>query len=274
MSSSPREASSGTPCTSLTWHRLLAEGWPGRTNFSAWCWGEPLSRRVAGALLDRCSAVWNLYGPSEATICSLVQRVDERLLSIPTETASIPLGEPIHNALAVVLDEEHRCTPVGGSGELYIGGACLAEGYHHLPELTVGRFVVPSMPGLGDRLYRTGDRVAWTTLGHLELLGRLDRRVKIEGRPVDLEEIEVLLESNARVSRALVKGRLGDAGKLELHAYVVPSGPERFDPQALEYWLVSRLPSPTIAVNVEQVDELPVSSADKVDRGTWSPMAG
>src|SRR5262249_32621561 len=142
------------------------------------------------------------YGPTENTTfttCYCVAApVDETKLSIP-------IGQPISNTQAFVLDADRRPVPIGDVGELYAGGDGLARGYLSRPELTAERFAPnPFDPDPHSRLYRTGDQVRWLPDGNLEFQGRLDGQVKIRGIRIELGEIEASLLEHADVAQCVV----------------------------------------------------------------------
>ncbi|HKP74488.1 MAG TPA: amino acid adenylation domain-containing protein, partial [Longimicrobiaceae bacterium] len=153
--------------------------------------GDVLSpAHVARALdaLPGCRVI-NGYGPTENTTFSCCWTADRHAL-----TPSVPLGAPIANTRAYVLDPALRPVPIGAAGELFVGGDGLARGYLGRAALTAERFVPdPFSATPGGRLYRTGDRVRWRPDGVLEFLGRLDRQVKVRGFRVEPGEIEAAL---------------------------------------------------------------------------------
>ncbi|MEV0031501.1 amino acid adenylation domain-containing protein [Nocardia sp. NPDC050793] len=185
--------------------------------------GEPLT----AATIERTRAavpgirVVNGYGPTEATVYFTE-------FSIPAEAeipTAIPIGRPIGNCRAYVLDARLRPVPTGVTGELYLAGVQVARGYHRRPELTASRFVAdPFDPsGAGGRLYRTGDVARWTSDGLLEYGGRVDEQVKIRGFRVEPGEVQAVLAAHPAVRQAAVAAReLSDAsaGK-QLIGYVV-----------------------------------------------------
>ncbi|HET8840842.1 MAG TPA: amino acid adenylation domain-containing protein, partial [Ktedonobacteraceae bacterium] len=180
--------------------------------------GEPVSRDLVQQLYatGHIERVFNLYGPSEDTTYSTAALIPEDVL-IPS------IGHPIANTEAYVLDTRGQVVPIGVPGELYIGGAGLARGYHGQTELTAERFVPhPFSTQPGQRLYRTGDRVRWLADGQLEFLGRLDRQVKVRGYRIELEEIETILEQYPGVSESVVTVREDQPGDRRLVAYVQP----------------------------------------------------
>ena len=207
--------------TPSRWHLLLEAGWSGNPRLKALVGGEPLSPDLASRLLARCGEVWNMYGPTETTVWSSCWRVSPDLLP------SIDLGRPVWNTSIQVLDEHLQPCPIGVPGEICIGGAGLAIGYHQLEALTAERFVVraSATDPLNRRLYRTGDRGRWRHDGSLAHGGRLDDQIKLRGFRVELGEIEARLLSHAGVTRAVVMLREDSPGQPRLAAYVVPNGP-------------------------------------------------
>ena len=136
--------------TPATWRMLLAADWQPQSRIKALCGGEPLPMDLAGDLLQRVGALWNMYGPTETTIWSTCQMI--------TNPNDVAIGRPIANTNAYVLDRQLRPVPLGVTGELYIGGAGVARGYRGRPELTEERFIVdPFVNDGGSRMYRTGD---------------------------------------------------------------------------------------------------------------------
>ncbi|MGH3878566.1 MAG: MupA/Atu3671 family FMN-dependent luciferase-like monooxygenase [Actinophytocola sp.] len=143
------------------------------------------------------TALYNEYGPTEATVWSTVQPV-----TAPVGDR-VPIGRPIAGATNYVLDPHGRPLPVGGTGELHLGGPAVAAGYLGDADLTRRRFV-PDQVGGSGRLYRTGDRVRWNQRGELEFLGRMDRQVKVRGFRVEPAEIEAVLVTHPAVADAAV----------------------------------------------------------------------
>ena len=238
-----------------TWRMLVDAGWPGSTSFRALCGGEPLPRDLADALLDRAAEVWNLYGPTETTVWSTLERVGRG--------APITVGRPIANTQVYVLGRAGELQPPGVSGELWIGGDGLANGYLGHPELTAERFLPnPFMPG--TRMYGTGDVVRWTAGGRLEHLGRSDDQVKIRGFRIELGEIETALATHASVRRAAAVA-FGAAGDARLVAYVVPAG-KGIDAAALRQHVRDRLPEYMVPAVVLPLAALPATSNGKLDR--------
>lgn len=164
----------------------------------------------------------NAYGVTEATITALLYRVPSGPLLDPLP-AEIPIGRPIANVQAYVLDRHRQPCPVGVAGELYLGGDGLSRGYLSHPELTREKFVPDPFGYTPDgRLYRTGDRARFLADGNLEFLGRLDQQTKIRGYRIEPDEIESVLNGIPGVSQAAVIAREDSADERRLVGYVVP----------------------------------------------------
>ncbi len=146
------------------------------------------------------TALYNEYGPTEATVWATALRCDD----LP-DAQSVPIGRPIPNAKVYVLDRFMQPTPVGIAGEIYIGGKGITDGYLNRPELTAERFIANPLTGDPyDRLYRTGDRARHQADGHFEFLGRMDDQVKISGYRIELGEIENSLSEHPAIREAVV----------------------------------------------------------------------
>jgi amino acid adenylation domain-containing protein/non-ribosomal peptide synthase protein (TIGR01720 family) len=211
-----REHATVMQATPATWQMLVAAGWTGAPDLSVWSGGEALSADLAGELLARGRALWNLYGPTETTIWSKAGAV-----AAPRDARV--LGPPIAATSTYVVDVELELTPPEVPGELLIAGRGLARGYRGQPGLTAERFVPDAFGSPGARAYRTGDDVRWTSAG-LAFLGRLDQQVKIRGFRVELGEIEMALRAMPDVANAVATVRTGPSGHSRLVAYVVPTG--------------------------------------------------
>src|SRR5450631_3359483 len=169
----------------------------------------------AQAALPGCQLI-NGYGPTENTTFTCCYSIPRSLTPGP-----IPIGTPIAHTTVHILDDAGRPVIDDQEGELYAGGAGLALGYLNRVELTEERFVAnPFDPAGSTRLYRTGDRVRRRGDGNIEFLGRVDRQVKINGKRVELEEIEACLRRSPLVEDAAVTSPIDDNGPRKVHAYV------------------------------------------------------
>ena len=243
--------------TPATWRLLLQTGWPGGTSFRALCGGEALPPDLATALLGRCGEVWNLYGPTETTVWSTCARL------APNQPVTI--GTPIANTTVWVLDDHRQLCPLGVPGELWIGGAGVALGYLHRPELTAERFVDdPFSDAPGARLYRTGDRGRWRANGTLEHLGRADFQIKLRGFRIEPGEIEAQLAGQPPVTQALVMVREDRPGDARLVAYLASTAP--VDQAALRERLRKHLPEYMLPQHFVVLDSLPLLPNGKIDR--------
>jgi len=165
--------------TPATWRGLIETGWRGDSKLRGLCGGEALPRALADQLLPRVGTLWNMYGPTEATIWSTTARIEPG-------TGPVSIGKPIANTQVRILDREGNDLPIGAVGELHIGGRGVARGYRGRDDLTAERFIEHG----GMRLYRTGDLARWRPDGTLECLGRTDNEEKIRGFRIAVEEVE------------------------------------------------------------------------------------
>ena len=211
------------------------------------------------ASLPRCS-LDNQYGPTESHVVTA-----HRLEGAPKSWPLLPpIGRPIANARAYVLDDRMTPVPIGVPGEIYLGGAVLAQGYYGKPELTAERFCFsPFEPGI--RLYRTGDAARWRPDGALEFLGRLDSQIKIRGHRVELSEIEAILCTVPGIESAVVSVIGDDAVTRRLVGYVVsPAG--SVDSETIRQHLRLKLPEYMVPAIFVGLDRLPRTPTGKIDR--------
>ncbi len=204
----------------------------------------------------------NGYGPTEAAVFATWHRVD----ALADDAPSVPIGRPLDNTRAYVLDPQLEPVPAGVPGELYLGGDAVAWGYLGHPELTAERFVPdPFGAEPGGRLYRTGDRARWLAAGELEYLGRLDGQVKIRGFRIEPAEVEAALAAHPAVGEAVVVVR-EDGGDRRLAAYVVAAPGAAPAAAELREHLARRLPAYMVPATVTLLDAIPVTSSGKADR--------
>jgi amino acid adenylation domain-containing protein len=264
--------------TPATWRMLIDAGWRGNQGLKILCGGEDFDQDFARSLLERSAALWNMYGPTEATVYSVIQRL------LPDEPVSI--GRPIANTRAYILDADLGMVPVGTVGELHIAGDGVARGYLGRPELTSERFLPdPFDDKLESRMYKTGDLARYRSDGKIEFVGRADHQVKIRGFRIELGEIESALIRTAGVAQAVVVVRDDESNEKSLVAYVVlddsqlndrpditpspaPANPGlcRQNAASLRRALRQVLPAYMIPSAFVFLDALPLTATRKVDR--------
>ncbi len=249
--------------TPATWQLMLDSGWRGRPGLRALCGGEAFPPALAGALLARCGEVWNMYGPTETTVWSAVHRVTAEDVA----AGSIPIGRPIANTTAFILDAGLNPVPSGVLGELCIGGDGVSIGYYGRQDLTADRFVrLPFLPA--QRVYRTGDLARTRPDGTIEFAGRRDHQVKIRGFRIELGEIEAVLAAHPDVARAVAMAVEGRAGDREIVAYVCPAGRPEPQPRQLQAFAEQRLPDYMVPARVVVLEKLPLTPNGKIDRSS------
>ncbi|GLK69618.1 non-ribosomal peptide synthetase [Hansschlegelia plantiphila] len=236
--------------------------------------GGEATSRAAFELIIRAlkpRALVNGYGPTETVMTPLAWRWDG---GAGFESAYAPLGRPIGERRAYVLD--HALQPVApdAAGELYIGGDVIARGYLDRPAATAERFTPDPFGAPGARMYRTGDLARWTRGGELIFLGRADDQVKIRGHRIEPGEVEAALLAEDGVREAVAVAVEAPEGR-RLVAYAAPSG----DGEALLAALRERLPTHMVPARVVTLDALPRAGSGKVDRRAlpavdWSQASG
>ncbi|WP_079254625.1 amino acid adenylation domain-containing protein [Streptomyces sparsogenes] len=248
--------------TPTLWHALVASHPGALREVHALTGGEAISQDLATALRGAARKVTNLYGPTETTIWSTAAELDG--------TGTPPIGRPLAGNRAYVLDAALRPVPAGVTGELYLGGASPARGYHDRPGLTAGRFVAdPHSPVPGARMYRTGDLVRRRPDGSLDYLGRADHQVKVRGFRIEPGEIEATLLSHPRVAQAAVVVRHdtpGAPGEPRLAGYIVPRGEPGIDLAELRAHLAAAVPDYMVPAFLTELERMPLTPNAKVDR--------
>ncbi|MFE7621745.1 amino acid adenylation domain-containing protein, partial [Streptomyces sp. NPDC057496] len=229
------------------------------------CSGEALNGHTARRFLASLDAeLHNLYGPTEAAVDVTAHRC------APDGTyTDVPIGRPVWNTRALVLDAALRPAPAGVAGELYLAGTQLADGYLGRPGLSAERFVADPWGPPGTRMYRTGDLARWSTGGELEFLGRVDHQVKIRGFRIEPGEIEATLAGSPDVDRVAVIARAdtpAEPGDHRLVAYLVPAPGAVPDPDALRELVAAALPGYMVPAAFVVLDRLPTTANGKLDR--------
>ena len=200
----------------------------------------------------------NQYGPSETHVVTA--------LTLPDAAADWPdlpsIGYPVANTRCYILDSTAQPVPLGVSGELYLAGVQVAEGYLNRPELTAEK-MLPDPFVAGERMYRTGDRARYKDNGEIEFLGRADEQVKFRGFRIEPGEIEALITAMPEVQLAAVK-LLGQGADKKLVAYA--AGEHLPESSAIRDWLKTRLPDYMVPTHFVVLDEMPLTPSGKVAR--------
>ncbi|NTU29719.1 tyrocidine non-ribosomal peptide synthetase TycA [Brevibacillus sp. HB1.1] len=201
----------------------------------------------------------NAYGPTETSICATIWEAPSNVLLNQT----IPIGKPIQNTYAYIVNEELHLQPIGSEGELCIGGVGLARGYWNRPDLTAEKFVDnPFVPG--EKMYRTGDLAKWLPNGEIEFLGRIDHQVKIRGHRIELGEIESVLLKHEQIKEAVVIAREDQHDQPYLCAYYISQ--LEVTPAQIREFAAQKLPAYMLPSYFVKLDKMPLTPNDKIDR--------
>ncbi len=231
--------------------RLVVIGGEKATDDAWQCWKERARETVQ---------LINTYGPTEATVSATLHIADRN-------EKTLPIGKPLPNTQALILDANLQPVPVGAEGELHIGGAGLARGYLNRPDLTASKFIPNPFPEIAsERLYKTGDVARFRPDGTIEFAGRTDEQVKIRGFRIELGEIETALRSHPAIKDAVVIAREDIPGKKRLVSYIVPRNGNAPGVSELLQMLKSKLPPYMVPSAFVPLPSLPMTPSGKVDR--------
>jgi amino acid adenylation domain-containing protein len=246
--------------TPATWRLLLASEWEGSKTLKILCGGEAFPQDLARDLIKKAQSVWNMYGPTETTVWSTCFKISDA-------DSYIPIGRPIANTSLYVLDKQHSPVPIGVSGELYIGGDGVTQGYLNRPELTAERFMQDVFrKDPKARMYRTGDLVRYHSDGNVEYLNRLDNQVKIRGFRIELGEIEARLTEYESVVQGVVVVQEVRPGDSRLTAYIMTVPGKTVTSTELRSYLRGMLPEYMIPQHFIELEKFPLTPAGKIDR--------
>ncbi|MFF5933293.1 amino acid adenylation domain-containing protein [Streptomyces sp. NPDC012508] len=218
------------------------------------------------SLLDRHFALWrdkvalvNEYGPTEATVWASYARFEA--------PGPVSIGKPVPGTRLYVLDEALQPQPIGVTGELYIGGAGVTNGYHGRPEATARAFLTdPFADGEDARMYRTGDLVRWNADGTLDFVGRRDHQVKVRGHRIELGAIETQLTAQEGVREAVVVPNEVSTGLIAFVLSDSETTSHALDDRALRTRLAESLPSVMVPERIVSLPAFPRTVNGKVDR--------
>jgi amino acid adenylation domain-containing protein len=208
----------------------------------------------------------NSYGPTETTVTATVY---DPIANPETDrcVSEIPIGRPITNYQAYILDRHLQPVPIGVPGELYIGGSSVSRGYLNRPDLNANKFIRnPFSDEPSARIYKTGDTVRYLPDGNIEFIGRIDFQVKIRGFRIELIEIEGALEQHPAVQQTVVLAREDEPGNKRLVAYLVLKPEQSPTTSELRSFLKQKLPEFMIPAAFVMLDTLPLTPNGKVDR--------
>lgn len=242
--------------TPATWRLLLASGHQLKAPFKVLCGGEPFPKDLAEALLQSGAEVWNMYGPTEATVWMTCKELS-------LQDLSISIGRPIDNSEVYILDSNRELVPYGAIGELYIGGICLADGYLGRDDLTRERFV-PSPFKKGEFIYEAGDLARYRPNGDIDCLGRNDTQVKVRGHRIELGEIEAQLAKFPGVTKQVVIIREDRPGDVRIVAYYVSAS--KVPEGEMKAVLGKSLPQYMIPNHLIHMSDFPLTPSGKIDR--------
>jgi amino acid adenylation domain-containing protein len=250
--------------------RLITSDWPSDAQLRILLTGgDALHHYPSG---DLPFVVINNYGPTECTVVATSGQV------LPADQSGVlpSIGRPIENTQIYLLDEGLNPAPDGQTGEIHIGGASLARGYHKRPDLTAEKFVPNPFSAEPDaRLYKTGDLARWLPDGSLEFVGRVDDQIKIRGYRIEPNEIVSALSRRAEIRDCMVVAREDTPGDKRLVAYVVLADSACPAHAELSEFLRGSLPEYMLPAAYVRMDELPLTLNGKIDRTTLpAPDAG
>lgn len=259
-----REKPDMMQATPSTYRLLLDAGWRGSKGLIALSGGEALTPDIVEGLTGSVRALWNFYGPTEASVYATCTRIDH--------AEDIHIGRPMPGVSLYILDKHDRVLPPNVVGELCIGGVGVCSGYLGRSEETARRFVHDPFHKGSERLYRTGDLAKVDEGGRITLLGRADSQVKLRGFRIELGEIEAALSEHDDVvsAAAVVDGRGSDAALIAYVQYREGTAPTA---SVLRRLLRERLPRYMIPQFFVDVPNMPLNPAGKLDRNALPEMA-
>ncbi|WP_158795398.1 non-ribosomal peptide synthetase [Pedobacter sp. L105] len=252
----------GTP---FMWRMMLEAGWDEPLSIKVFCGGEAMAKDLARKLLGKCNSLWNMYGPTETTIYSIIKQVT-------LNDEIITIGKPILNTQVYILDEHQKEVPNGEVGEICIAGAGVALGYINKPDLTEEKFIDNTFSTIaGEKMYKTGDLGKWLENGEIHCLGRIDHQIKIRGYRIETEEIEFKLKNLDHIKEAIVVLFKDALENMHLVAYIVSdyNADATRNAERIKGWkeeLKKVIPEYMMPDNYMVIPAIPLMANGKVDR--------
>jgi amino acid adenylation domain-containing protein len=244
--------------TPATWRLLLESRWFGQKDLTALCGGEALPRDLARELISRTRALWNVYGPTEATVWATASRIVDA-------DAPITIGRVLPQYEAYILDDQKRPLPTGVIGSLYLGGPALARAYRNRPDLTAEKFIVHPFKAQA-RIYDTGDLCRYRADGQIEYISRKDNQIKLRGFRIELGEIENAMMGLPEIKQAVVIVREDQPGDQRLVAYAVCHAGKTMTLATLLQNLRQTLPAYMLPNHLILVPQFPLTGSGKIDK--------
>jgi len=249
--------------TPSTYRMMLEASWVATPRLKVLCCGEPMTNDLAAKMLQRCGALYNMYGPTETTIYSSGTQVI-------SADETITIGLPIENTQIYILDENNEPVAKGETGEICIGGDGLSRGYLNQPDLTREKFITNTFAQeSSEKLYRTGDLGKILENDTIQCFGRIDHQIKINGYRIELGEIEYHVSKQANVKDAIVVAREDIPGTKYLVAYIIADQDDINLDSQIQNWkdeLKNRLPKFMVPSSFVILDEFPLMHNGKIDR--------
>jgi amino acid adenylation domain-containing protein len=244
--------------TPATWRLLVESRWFGQKELTALCGGEALPRDLARELMARTGVLWNVYGPTEATVWATASRIENA-------EAPITIGRVLPQYEAYILDEQKRPLPPGVIGSLYLGGPALARAYRNRSDLTAEKFV-PHPFKAQARVYDTGDLCRYRPDGQIEYVSRKDNQIKLRGYRIELGEIESAMVNLPEIKQAVVIVREDQPGDQRLVAYAVCHAGRSVTLATLLQNLRQTLPNYMLPNHVILLPQFPLTGSGKIDK--------
>jgi amino acid adenylation domain-containing protein len=243
--------------TPASWRLLLESGWTGKRDLVALSGGEALPKDIAQRLLPETKYLWNVYGPTEATVWATAQKI--------VDANDINIGEALPFYETLILDDNRQALPRGTVGNLYLGGKALARGYRFRKDLTDDRFY-PHPLDASARIYDTGDLARYRLDGKIEYISRRDNQVKLRGFRIELGEIEHSIIQHPFIRAAVCIVHKSSDEDSRLLAYVILHEGKTITLAQIQQHLRTLLPSYMLPNQVLVLEAFPLTGSGKIDK--------